>query len=224
MPNRIIKEGIRTSETVNAMTDFQFRLWVSLITFVDDFGRGDARPAVIKGACFPLREKATVKEIEKAMKALASIGSIVLYQVDGHPFLCFPHWEKHQTIRNRKSKFPAPSEEDLKSNESNCIQLQAKVPVIQSNPIQSVSINKNKKKYGEYGNVLLTDEEVEKLKTRYDDWERRIETLSEYMASKGKRYSDHYATINAWARKDTPKKTETHVSGTDEIRKLMEVM
>ena len=67
MPNRMIKDSIHISEKVNAMTDFQFRLWVNLITYVDDFGRGDARPAVIKGACFPLRERLTNKDIEKAL-------------------------------------------------------------------------------------------------------------------------------------------------------------
>ena len=87
MPNRIIKESIHTSEDVNMMTDFQFRLWVSLITYVDDFGRGDARPAIIKGSCFPLRDRITNKDIEAALRALAGIGCVSLYEVDGKPYL-----------------------------------------------------------------------------------------------------------------------------------------
>lgn len=132
MPNRIIKESIHTSESVNAMTDFQFRLWVSLITYVDDYGRGDARPAVIKGSCFPLRGKVTAKDITIALNALAGIGCIRLYEVHGKTYLCFPEWEQHQSIRNKKSKFPAP--DDLQAIEFNCNLLQANVPVIQSNP------------------------------------------------------------------------------------------
>lgn len=65
-----------------------------------------------------------------------------------------------------------------------------------------------KHKYGEYSNVLLTDEELDKLKTEYPDWEERIERLSSYVASTGKSYKSHYATIRNWARKDqeqTPK-------------------
>lgn len=134
MPNRLIKESIHTSESVNAMTDFQFRLWVSLITYVDDFGRGDARPAIIKGACFPLRNRISNKDIEAALQGLAGIGCVGLYEVDGKPYLYFPRWESHQTIRNKKSKFPAP--DDLQAIEINCKQLQANVPVIQSNPIR----------------------------------------------------------------------------------------
>lgn len=57
-------------------------------------------------------------------------------------------------------------------------------------------------KHGEYKNVLLTDEQLEKLKTEFSDWKERIERLSEYMASKGAAYKNHYATIKAWARKD----------------------
>lgn len=59
-----------------------------------------------------------------------------------------------------------------------------------------------KHKHGEYFNVLLTDEELEKLQTEYFDWEERIERLSSYIASTGKAYKSHYATIRNWARKD----------------------
>ena len=144
MPNRMIKDSIHNSEKVNAMTDFQFRLWISLITYVDDYGRGDARPAIIKGNCFPLRERLTTKDIENALMGLAGIGCVVLYTVDGRPYLCFPNWERHQTIRNKRSKFPAPDECDLQSIESNCNQAYANVPVIQSNPNQSETESESK--------------------------------------------------------------------------------
>ena len=58
-------------------------------------------------------------------------------------------------------------------------------------------------KYGTYKNVLLTDEDMEKLKTEFpDDWQNRIERLSEYIASSGKTYKNHLATIRVWAKKD----------------------
>ncbi len=61
-----------------------------------------------------------------------------------------------------------------------------------------------KHKYGEYKNVLLSDDELEKLKAEYPDWQERIERLSSYVASTGKSYKSHYATIRNWARKDKP--------------------
>lgn len=58
-------------------------------------------------------------------------------------------------------------------------------------------------KYGEYNNVLLSDEDMEKLKTEFPmDFEERIENLSSYIASTGKTYKNHLATIRNWARKE----------------------
>ena len=108
MPNRIIKNSIRFSEKINALTDFQFRLWVNLILYVDDFGRGDARPAVIKSTCFPLRQRITNKDIEVALCALAGADCIELYEIDGRSYLRFPNWESHQRVRSKVSKCPAP--------------------------------------------------------------------------------------------------------------------
>jgi Asp-tRNA(Asn)/Glu-tRNA(Gln) amidotransferase C subunit len=61
-------------------------------------------------------------------------------------------------------------------------------------------------KYGMYKNVLLSDADMEKLKSEFPDFEQRIERLSEYIASTGKSYKNHLATIRAWARKDVPQK------------------
>ena len=60
-------------------------------------------------------------------------------------------------------------------------------------------------KYGEYNNVLLSDEDMEKLKSEFPDWEERIERLSAYIASTGKSYKNHLATIRNWARNDKAK-------------------
>ena len=140
MPNRIIKDALCRSDTVNAMTDFQFRLWVSLITYVDDYGRGDARPAIIKGFCFPLRPKISENNIVKGLNALAIICALMLYRVDGRDYLAFPTWEQHQNVRNKRSKFPDPADgELLQTLEINRKQMTANVPVIQSNPILSES-------------------------------------------------------------------------------------
>ena len=69
--------------------------------------------------------------------------------------------------------------------------------------ITTVIKEKSKKeKYGSFANVLLTKEEFEKLKHSFSDYANRIDRLSEYLASSGKRYKSHYATILSWARKD----------------------
>ncbi len=63
--------------------------------------------------------------------------------------------------------------------------------------------------YGHYQNVFLTDEELADLQVSFPAvWEQYIEKLSEYMASTGKRYQSHAATIRRWAGEDA-KKTVT---------------
>ena len=61
-------------------------------------------------------------------------------------------------------------------------------------------IYKEKEKYGEFKNVLLTDEEYHKLEK--SNLLPYIEKLSSYIASKNKKYKSHYATILTWSRKD----------------------
>lgn len=112
MPNRIIKESIRTSETIASLSDFEFRLWIGLIVSVDDAGRGDARPAIIKGLVFPLRDRVTVKDISAALHSLAAKGCVSLYEVDGKPYFWFPTWKDHQRIRDCKPKYPEPPVSD----------------------------------------------------------------------------------------------------------------
>lgn len=76
--------------------------------------------------------------------------------------------------------------------------------------IQEGKENNNKKPYGEFKNVYLTDIELKKLKEKFpQDYKDRIETLSAYKKSKGKRYKSDYATILNWARKEAKEQTES---------------
>lgn len=72
-------------------------------------------------------------------------------------------------------------------------------------PAQKKPKKPAKHKYGEYNNVLLTDDELDKLKAKFPDWAKRIEDLSHGIASKGYKYTSHYATILNWARRDEEK-------------------
>ena len=74
-------------------------------------------------------------------------------------------------------------------------------------PLFNSDVKKQKKKqtkhkYGEYNNVLLTDEELVKLKEKVPNWQDFIERLSSYIASTGKRYKSHYVTMLNWYRRD----------------------
>ena len=126
MPNRLFKESIRTDKKVNELSDFEFRLWSYLITYVDDYGRGSADTAILKGFVFPLRKSVTEKNIQDALFRLASMGLVNLYEVDEEPYLYFPKWSKHQRIQTKQSKFPEPPSSTVSHGD----------PPLESNPIQ----------------------------------------------------------------------------------------
>ena len=67
------------------------------------------------------------------------------------------------------------------------------------------SIGKEKRAHGFFSNVLLTDDELQKLAEEIPNYEEYIEKLSHYIESKGKKYKSHYATILMWNRKDREK-------------------
>lgn len=70
----------------------------------------------------------------------------------------------------------------------------------------------NKRKYGEYQNVLLKDEELQLLKQEHSNWEDLIKYLDEYIEMKGYKAKSHYLCIKRWVidavSKQQPKKQE----------------
>lgn len=72
--------------------------------------------------------------------------------------------------------------------------------------VQKPKVKAIRHKYGEYQNVLLTDEDYAKLKAEFPtEYEALIERLSAYMASTGRAYKNHLATMRNWARRDMEK-------------------
>uniref|UniRef100_A0A6H1ZHD1 DUF1376 domain-containing protein n=1 Tax=viral metagenome TaxID=1070528 RepID=A0A6H1ZHD1_9ZZZZ len=90
-------------------------------------------------------------------------------------------------------------------NQTNNQNNQSPVPV----PITVTNKEINKEKYGEFENVFLSDDEIKKLEEKHGEHGKtdRIEKLSSYIASKGKKYKSHYATILTWDRKNNPTPT-----------------
>lgn len=121
MPNRIIKESICTSESIDQLSTFQENLFYRLMVKCDDYGRFDGRPKVIASLCYPLKD-IRVQQIEDALRALTSAELVTLYNVNGKPFLQMKTWDKHQQIRAKRSKFPAPDGE-RNTSDSICNQM-----------------------------------------------------------------------------------------------------
>lgn len=138
MPNRIIKESICTSDSVDQLSWFEEVLFYRLIVNCDDFGRFDGRTAVIKNRLFPLKDNLTIKSVETAINKLASAGLVALYEFESKPYLCLPTWNEHQTIRAKRSKYPEPENicKQMISDDFKC----SRNPIQSNpNPIQSES-------------------------------------------------------------------------------------
>jgi len=108
LPNRILKESICSSQSIDQLKPQEEIVFYRLIVCCDDFGRLDARPKILKSKLFPLKDSVTHKNISDSLTMLASVGLVKLYEVEGEPFLFLPTWEKHQQMRAKKSKYPAP--------------------------------------------------------------------------------------------------------------------
>ena len=137
MPNRIIRESICTSDSVDKLSWFEEVLFSRLIVNCDDFGRFDGRAAVVKNRLFPLKDNLTLKTVETALHGLANAGLITLYVFEGKRFLCLPTWGKYQTQRAKVSKYPAP-ENSLQADENICKQMISNVPVFENRESNSI--------------------------------------------------------------------------------------
>lgn len=211
MPNRILKESLCYSDDVDQLTAFEETVFIRLIVNCDDFGRLDARPSFLKSRLFVTKKGITEKNVEEAIQKLASVGLIQLYQVDGKSFLLFPKWDKHQQMRAKQSKYPEPEIicNPMISNDSKCprnpIQSES-----ESNPNRNKAGKPPKNKYGEYKNVLLSQNDLEKLKAKWpNSYLEKIEELSRGIELKGYKYKNHYLAILEWNKEKAPDSEKT---------------
>lgn len=82
-------------------------------------------------------------------------------------------------------------------------------------PMSAQKSDPKKRAYGEFKNVMLAESERQRLNERLGEQcaSEYIERLGEYLKSKGKRYSSHYATILAWHRRDGTKNQDPQSGG-----------
>lgn len=161
-----------------------------------------------------------ISTVRLALKTFEQFGMIEI--INNMIFLS--SWEKYQstdrlaTIREKdreRKRRKREAEKLLPQNSMECPRTSTDVPRLDIDIEGDIDIDKDKNKsiskksprhkHGEYQNVLLSDDDLDKLKAEFpSDWDQRIQRLSEYMASSGKSYKNHLATIRNWARRDKP--------------------
>ena len=153
----------------------------------------------------PKRIQRLIGASEDDLKLLIAKAFLLVFESG---IIVVKHFRMHNTLQNDRYH-PTNYQEEfqmlgLKDNKSYTWKQSVNILETEHN-LTKQSKGKNrciKKEYGQYKNVLLSDDELEKLKAEFPDWERRIERVSEYCASKGKKYSNYLATIRSWAKKE----------------------
>lgn len=110
MASRIIRDSSRTSPTLAPLSHGAERLFWRLTTFADDWGRFEADPEIVRGACLPTVQGVTTKQVSGWLKELG-IGLVRFYHVNDRQYGVFVTWFRHQRKRDSKAKYPEPPAE-----------------------------------------------------------------------------------------------------------------
>jgi len=171
-----------------------------------------------------------VSTTRMALKTFEAFGMI---EVIGDT-ITIPNWGKHQTLdaieskrtymrtymQERREKQRQIASKSCKTNsetnsKANVRQADKERDSLERDSLErdmDIAVKKrvrNPVYVGEFGNVVLSVEEMDKLneKLGYERTGQMIERLSGYIASKGVKYKSHYATILNWANKDGAQNT-----------------
>lgn len=106
MPNRYLRESYKESEAVNSVSWPAEVLWTRLIVTVDDWGRCEANPKLLRAKLFPLKlDSVRESDMSRLLAECEKAGLIRLYQSDNKEYLQMNKWERG---RAEKSRYPNP--------------------------------------------------------------------------------------------------------------------
>lgn len=123
MPNRILREGILTSDRIDQLDAPAEVFYRRLMSKVDDHGLFDGRTSILRTSLYPLRvDRVREADITRWIAACEKAGLIALYQHDGKPYLQMldTKWQARS-----EAKYPLPPAsggEQLKTVARNCTQ------------------------------------------------------------------------------------------------------
>ncbi len=195
-------------------------IWVMLLTIA---GRCNAAGKVFVTEDIPYSTKVLANELgfkEKTVKnALEVLEQFDMLQVD-KGYIHILGWSEHQNMDGmerirEQNRIRKQRQRDKSQNECNTSRELSR-DVTQQNKNKRENIEKKEREkekapapkhtYGEYENVLLTDDEYDRLVAEYpDNHKSMIDNLSGYMASKHVHYDNHYVVMRKWAKEDKEK-------------------
>ena len=106
MPTRLIRDGILTSERVNALSPLAELFYRRLMSVADDHGRFSGNLTLLRSSCYPLKPDGVKEDsIKKHLAECVGAGLIVPYTVAGKPYIVLLDFG--QRVQS-KSKYPDP--------------------------------------------------------------------------------------------------------------------
>lgn len=109
MPNRILREGILTSSRVDRLSTESELFYRRLHSIVDDYGRHESHPELLRTKCYPLRvDRVKAKHIIGWLEECGKAALLVVYKVGSKSYLQLLDWRQQQ---RSDSRCPAPDEQ-----------------------------------------------------------------------------------------------------------------
>lgn len=209
MPNRLLREGICTSDALNAISSDEEVFFYRLLVVCDDFGHADARPAILKANCFPLKDSASQQKIENWLSGLARVGLVRRYKVGGKVYVAISKWE--QRIRTNP-KHPQPDSDGAEWLDAETPQSAADCRQVSAD----CGLGKGKGKGKGAAKKPLPDDwfpagaVVERLSREFglrvpEDVNRYVAAFRDACRAKGYEYADFDAAFANCVRQDWPK-------------------
>jgi len=103
MPNRVVRVGFLTSARVNRLSDASECLYHRLLLAVDDAGRLEGAPEIVKARTYP-RSNRQVSQVDKALRECVDVGLVIVYECRGERYLQLMHWRRCGNAR--RSRYP----------------------------------------------------------------------------------------------------------------------
>ena len=104
MPSRLLRDGLLDSERIDSLSAEAERFYVRLLLVSDDAGRTDARPAVLRSRCFPLRKDFSLDRVESWLKECETANLLTRYVWDRTPYVQIARVQRYG--RGERSHYP----------------------------------------------------------------------------------------------------------------------
>lgn len=216
MPNRIIREGILSSDRIDQLDAPAEVFYRRLMSRVDDHGLFDARTSMLRASLYPLRvDRVREADIARWIAACEKAGVIALYTHESKPFgqMLDTRWQARS-----EPKYPLPpwGYKAPQALANTCAQLQTTAPlVVVGDVVENVDGNARKRAPASRSKALKTEMPADfavsakvkawALERGFDRTDEHLQAFARKCAANGYRYADWDAALMEAIREDWAK-------------------